>query len=333
MHIKFMSSILLIYFILIGCNSINDNQNYQLNKMINDNNNIQKYIRLYNIYRYSDDMFNYNYVYNRRASKDAWDEFTSLSKIKIHEINDDEAIKTWFNIPKRHEAINNKRTQILSGIAPDVIFIPRWEINFLARNKLVLPLTDYIGLLYEHIDNIYINEIIYGFMEPNHLVYSFQYDKNIIDILGLIDPVEQYKNANWNWDTFLELLLTVKNSIIDKFYDPFWAGQYHEIAFMASNGVEFIQVENDGKFIYSIDEKYLTVRNFLLDLNDRHKVLCSSYGNFESNSDILHSDERIVSFINKHYLCIVPFVSQSRLCQIISILSTSLPHQDTHNWM
>jgi len=235
---------------------------------------------------------NYKLIKNKRASKNLWNEFTNISKIMINEIINDDEIQPWLIKQKKHLNINERRMQILSGIAPDVIYVPRWEINFYARNKLLEPLSSYINLFDNYIEPIYVDNIVYSYMELIHSYYTFMYDKNIINQFGLIDPIELYKLNMWNWETFLSLLLSVKNDTGMLNYDPLWGAIEFEQAILNGNGVESLIINYEGKIEYAIDEKFINALNFINDLYTKYEVLYGFYVN--ENIDLFPPDINVL---------------------------------------
>ncbi|MCL2740567.1 MAG: extracellular solute-binding protein [Oscillospiraceae bacterium] len=298
-----IKNVLVIFsiFLLIGCNNQNHNiVNNELDIMINNVDNINTHLYLYDInYINNQNEILNKFNYNKKASKELWDEFSNTSKINIHEIKNDDIVKTWIYLHDKHLTLIDKYSQILAGIAPDVVYITKWEIEFLAKNKLLYSCSKYSNIINDWIDILYINNEIYGFMEPTHMYSVLWYDKNIINLYGLIDPIELYINNNWNWDTFLTLLLTIQNNNINKNYDPMWGGFWHESAFMAGNGVEFISIDMDGRFIYSTDYKYMNVYNFLNDLTYKYNVLLGLYDGNSLIWDIINETDKVFYFTDK----------------------------------
>jgi len=272
-----MKKVLLITMIFcIGCsNNAYNEYDKNLQIMINEPDNINKSIKLYNIYENDINLMYFNEFSNPRGGINSWDEFSSISNIKIININNNDIKKPWINQYYKYFSIIDKRTQILAGIAPDVATMAKWEIDFFAKNKLILPLTNYISLFNNYIQQYYVDNILFSIMEPTYPYNMLWYNKNIINELGLIDPIYQYKNNQWNWESFLNLLINVKNNYAN--YFPMLGTLNHECAFMASNGVEFISINENGKFAFSLDNKYINTLIFLNDLIDKHNVLNGLY--------------------------------------------------------
>jgi len=256
-----------------------DGMNGHLINMIGDPDNVGKYVRLYshNYYNVYNHDFLYDMHFNKRASKDSWDEFTSLSGIAVHEVADADLLKPWIDPYNKHLSTIGKRAQILSGMAPDVALVPSWEMGFLARNGLIIPLTEYQGLMNDYIVPFQIGEDTYGFMEPTYPRTAIWYDRGMVSKMGVNDPIDLHMVGGWDWDAFLGLLLTIKDDPSYADYDPMWGGIQHETAFMAANGVEFVSLGPDGRYAYTVDYRFDSTYRFLVDLTERHGVLKGVY--------------------------------------------------------
>jgi len=149
-------------------------------------------------------------------------------------------------------------------------------------------------------------------MEPSIPKIAFWYDENIVNLLGMQSPISLYKSNNWNWETFISLLLHIQNNSSIS-YNALFGTIWHEITLMAGNGVEFVNLSEEGKYIYALNNKYYETVDFINDLRYKYKVLIGLdinelIYNTIYNDDIFFftnywyntSIEGIQNFINEH---------------------------------
>ncbi len=95
------------------------------------------------------------------------------------------------------------------------------------------------------------------------------YNRDTIQELGFEDPAELFKDGEWTWDAFQEMLEAYVDPANNKFGI---AGWWFENALSATTGVPNIGLE-DGKLVNNLtDPSIERVQNFMYDLNTSNAV-------------------------------------------------------------
>lgn len=95
------------------------------------------------------------------------------------------------------------------------------------------------------------------------------YNKDTVAEAGLKDPAELYKNGNWNWNTFEDMLLKFVDTDNNKFGIDGW---WFEFGLMNTTGVPPVTVENQ-KLVCNIgDPSMERVQNYLYDLYNKNCI-------------------------------------------------------------
>lgn len=142
-------------------------------------------------------------------------------------------------------------TLVSTGNSPDIVRFD-WITypNLMAKN-MYTPLDDWIDIdsdlwvdMKEVINNYSFGGKHYYYphsVEPNFVII---YNQANIESAGLADPVELYKNNNWTWDTFKELISKWAN--MDENHIGFTGGGWTSMMFANTAGVKFLDItDND----------------------------------------------------------------------------------------
>jgi len=288
--------IVIINIIILACSNQNNNssiyitsdafinnneyiQSNELDILVESNkiiNNDEKIINLYNnepIYRNGLTIDQYKmqhpYLFYRTPKR--------IFSDYIEELYDDTSIKIQtyeFN----YTNAKNSLIDIFAGTALDIIWVESSMIMFFIKNNLIIPLNLLYSEIFTNDDNIsyvskmYVNNYLYGLnihTIPDHM---FFYSKKLINKLGLLDPLELWKNSKWNWDEWLNINVTMQTEINTYQFETLGKANFTEYAFISSNGVDLFQIDENGNCVINIDDKYFTVQKFLDDIEYIHKI-------------------------------------------------------------
>ena len=175
----------------------------------------------------------------------------------------------------------------LSGKVSDVLRISNAFLPFFVKNNIIMSLEYYI--INENIYTSIYEDKIYGlFNESNrNWLYVMFYNKLILDNIGLQSPMDLWKVNAWTWDTWLEMMRAVvlnSNNINQYAFGVRGASEIQDsYPFLTSNGVDFAKIDENGKFVISIDDRFITAVNFYLEAEKNDGVIFNYFRNEHSD--------------------------------------------------
>ncbi len=161
-------------------------------------------------------------------------------------------------------------TLIASGDSPDLVRYDWPTFPYAISKNMYEPLDEYIDLespLWEGIAST-VDNFSYGgkhYYYPHRITVHFalNYNKRVIAENNLPDPYQLYKDGNWTWDTFRELLIEWCN------LDENNVGITGEggMSFIATTGTTLIDVQPDGTIVNNLNNPNVTrAMQFCADL-------------------------------------------------------------------
>ncbi|MCL2741313.1 MAG: hypothetical protein FWE70_04285 [Oscillospiraceae bacterium] len=221
----------------------------------------------------------------------------SIRKIGIHNRNVNEVDFFTTNRFKVTHA------SILSGIASDVLLIPKNDIPFYAHKDLLVPIDRYILRKENYVHEIKVGSYIYGIGISFCPWYYLLFNQHIIVSLGLEDPIKQWLEGKWTWDRFFGTIGTVREELTYKDGEGFVRTpdvlmRNAKLAFYASNGCEFLVNDEYGNYLVNLDHKYSNVNDVLTAyesiLSNIHRLdMFPSYNLMSKNECITYIDKLI----------------------------------------
>ena len=283
--IKSIYLLICIYFLLSFQSCGNDNNDLvdvtmivsdELTDLINnDLDSTDKILILYDKYYMQNRETINKYSFIERFAKEGWERFGNETAIRVIEYGGNPF--TWIAaIPDRFRVIYS---EIMAGIMPSVIQFTDGDFPFYITKGLLLSLDIYPFYGDDSIMHIEHNGSVYGYglrMGPTCLL---MYNKDYIIETGVNDPVDLWLEGKWDWTTWLELLGIVKPIVENKKYDLLFDSHFLKQAIVASNGVDYVIINDDGKLTFGLDDRYIEALELYGDL--RHK-----YGYIDPQSTI-----------------------------------------------
>jgi hypothetical protein len=161
----------------------------------------------------------------------------------------------------------NKEALAGKNWADIVLNMSRMAFPTQAINKLVLPLNTVFDFVNDPVYyTIYLRTVtewegnIYGlpferYGQPDLGIF---YNKEIIDKMGLTDPMELYNRGDWNWENFFSLAVDATKDInndgkVDQFGINGDVRRVYE-ALMASNGTNIVNYSNEDGYTLALEK-------------------------------------------------------------------------------
>jgi len=127
------------------------------------------------------------------------------------------------------------------------------------------------------------------------------YNKKIITDLGLRDPLDIWLENGWTWYSWLEMLFTIRAEIYGQDF-MYFGGEQIPSMFVATNGVDYAVMDEEGRYIFSLDEKYITAIKFYENLNSLHGIdIYENRFNQYGYTDMIYNDKFFTSYFNIEY--------------------------------
>ncbi len=152
-------------------------------------------------------------------------------------------------------------TLIASGDSPDLVRYDWPTFPYAISKNMYEPLDEYIDLespLWEGIaptvENFAYNGKHYYYPYRITVHFALNYNKKVIAENNLPDPYQLYKEGNWTWDTFRQLLIEWCN--LDE--NNIGIAGEGGMSFIATTGTTFIDVQPDGTIVNNLNNPNVT---------------------------------------------------------------------------
>ena len=228
-----------------------------------------------------------------------WIDFEMLSGYNVYEFTG-----TFMNNPD-FSSFKINYVNIVAGRVPDIFWLRKSDVPFYARAQLIYPITNQMvnsrSAEYNYVKHIWVDNDIYAAYIPLVPGYMMLYNKSIINDLGLYDPLDIWIEGNWTWDTWLDMLLTVRTEMDeDKFM--LFGGDHTQSMFLSSNGVDYAIVNENGRYVFSLDKKYVNAIKFYQSLQTAHAItIYNNMYNYHGYVDMIMDGVFITSYNSNEF--------------------------------
>ncbi|MCL2740749.1 MAG: hypothetical protein FWE70_01380 [Oscillospiraceae bacterium] len=188
-------------------------------------------------------------------------------------------------VPEGEGMATRYLAEIAAGVGPDVIiFWADSKPNYLLKN-IVIGLNDYIDFdSPDYADDRYISRQITDYYRWKGQIYGVNkpfptclmwYNKEMVDQLGMSDPLDLWKQGRWTWDAWVELAMAMTQDLTgDGNMDTFgYAGWMYGTWQIPSNGVDFVTFDADGMPTFAMDHKWVTAKEFTDDMSQKYGIV------------------------------------------------------------
>ncbi len=157
----------------------------------------------------------------------------------------------WISCSSGSAYYEKLATLIASGDSPDLMTFEPLAFPYGVSKLMFEPLDEYFDIedpLWEDMAD-FIDEYEYKgehYYFPHRIVtkYALNYNRKTVENAGLTDPYELYKNGEWTWDTWREMMLDFCN--IDDSNIGLYATSTMLECFINTTGTSLINVTPDG---------------------------------------------------------------------------------------
>ncbi len=151
--------------------------------------------------------------------------------------------------------------QIAADSSPDIVRYDWPSFPYAMSKNMYEPLDDYINIenplwsgMADTIENFAFNGKHYYYPHKYITHFALNYNRKVLEENGLPDPYDLYKENNWTWDTYRQLMIDWCN------LDDENIGMAGEggMSFIATTGTALIDVQPDGTVVNNINDPNVT---------------------------------------------------------------------------
>lgn len=202
------------------------------------------------------------------AEKAKMQKFTEATGIKIK----------WISSGGVQEYMQKLSSMKIQGNSPDLACIREYPNSIMQDyfEPLSYGKLDYSDKKIFDVDTMErfkFNGKLYGVQIKGSSMSIFNillYNKEMFDKSGLDTPRKLWESGNWNWDTFTDLCVKIKDKLK---CEAAVACEYHAHDFISTANTTYTKI-NNGKITNNMgDPKLLSAWTLINDLQDKYKVL------------------------------------------------------------
>ena len=169
----------------------------------------------------------------------------------------------WISAPSGAEYFNRLSVLISADDSPDLMTMEPLAFPYGVSKNMFEPLDDYLNAedaLWDEMKSL-IDSYVYNgkhYYFPHRVVTSFalNYNRKTIEDAGLKDPYELYRNGEWTWDAWRQMMIDFCNQSDDNI--GFYATDTIINAFINTTGTVIIDSLPDGTVVNNLQSANVT---------------------------------------------------------------------------
>ena len=194
----------------------------------------------------------------------------------------------WISAPNDYAYYEKLATLISADDSPDLLTYEPMAMPYGVSKNMFEPLDDYFNLddpMWEEMlpfveQNTYDGKVYYV---PHRVVTSFalNYNRKTIEDAGLTDPYDLYRNGEWTWDAWRQMMIDFCNLSDENI--GWYATDTIATAFCNTTGKALIDYTTDGNVVNNMGDADITrAVEFMADLGRNGVLYAGQHGDWVS---------------------------------------------------